>query len=62
MDLEIIIRRREKGTEIEESIIKSVEIKKLTSLMEVGFNHAEQVSIIAELQNNYIPMQLQPVI
>ena len=57
MDLEIIVRKREKGAVIEESIIKSVEIKKPTSLMEVGFNHAEQVSIIGELQNNYIPTQ-----
>ena len=57
MDLEIIVRRREKGAVIEESIIKSVEIKKPTSLMEVGFNHAKQVSIIGELQNNYIPTQ-----
>ena len=47
MDLEIIVRRREKGAVIEESIIKSVEIKKPTSLMEVGFYHAEQVKTYA---------------
>ena len=57
MDLEIIVRKREKGEVIEESIIKSVEIKKPTSLKEIGFSHSEQVSIIRELQNNYIPKQ-----
>ena len=49
--------RREKVAAIEESMIKSVEIKKPTNLMKVGFNHSEQVSIIGELRNNYISTQ-----
>ena len=57
MNLEIIVRKKEKGSVIEESVIRSVEIRKPTRLMDIGFSHSEQVSIIGEIQNNYIPRQ-----
>lgn len=57
MHLEIIVRKREGGAVVEESLIKEIKIKKPTSIMEIGFKHSEQVSIISEIQSRYIPDQ-----
>ncbi len=46
-----------KGGVVEESVIKAMEIKKLSSIMEIGFKHSEQILIISEIQSRYIPDQ-----
>ena len=57
MQFEIIVRQLEDGEILGESLIKEIEVKKPKNIMEVGFRHSEQISIIDEIQNNYIPLQ-----
>ena len=57
MHFEIIVRQLEDGEILGESLIKEIEVKKPKNIMDVGFRHSEQISIIDEIQNKYIPLQ-----
>lgn len=57
MHFEIIVRQLEDGEILGESLIKEIEVKKPKNIMDVGFRHSEQISIIDEIQDKYIPLQ-----
>lgn len=57
MNFEIIIRQIDNGAVINESLIKEIEVSAPKSIMDIGFRHSEQVSIIRDIQDTYIPLQ-----
>ena len=57
MQFEIIVRQLENGEILGEYLIKEIEVKKPKNIMDVGFRHSEQISIIDEIQDQYIPLQ-----
>ena len=57
MNFEIIVRQVENGTIISESLIKEIKVTKPTSIQEVGFRHEEQINIIQNIQDAYLPLQ-----
>ena len=57
MQFQIIVRQLEDGEILGESLIKEIEVKKPKNIMDVGFRHSEQISIIDEIQDQYIPLQ-----
>lgn len=59
MNFEIVVRQVEKGKVIKESLIKKIEVSEPKSIMDIGFRHSEQVSIISSIQDSYIPLQCQ---
>ncbi len=56
MHFEIIVRHVDGGNIISEKLIKEIEIKKPESIIDIGFRHAEQVKIIGDIQDSYIPV------
>ena len=57
MNFEIIVRQVEKGKVIKESLIKEIQVSEPKSIMDIGFRHSEQISIISSIQDSYIPLQ-----
>ena len=57
MHYEIIVRQIENGKSVSEKLIKAVEVKKAESIIDIGFRHYEQVEIIGNIQDAYIPLQ-----
>ena len=68
MNFEIIVRQVENGVIINESLIKEIKVSKPRNIQEVGFRHEEQVRIIQNIQDAYLPLQckllfdLEPVL
>lgn len=59
MEFEIIIKQIENGETVSEQSIKKICVEKPETLLDVGFRHAEQVKIINDIQQVYIPLQCQ---
>jgi hypothetical protein len=57
MHLEIIVRQIENNNIVNERLIKEIEIKKPESIIDIGFRHSEQIEIIGNIQDSYIPLQ-----
>ena len=57
MNFEIIVRQVENGVIINESLIKEIKVSKPKNIQEVGFRHEEQVRIIQNIQDAYLPLQ-----
>ena len=57
MNFEIIVRQVESGVIINESLIKEIKVNKPKNIQEVGFRHEEQVRIIQNIQDAYLPLQ-----
>lgn len=57
MRFEIIVRQIDNETIVNEKIIKKVEIKKPETILDIGFRHVEQIEIISNIQDSYIPNQ-----
>ena len=57
MNFEIIVRQVENGVIINESLIKEIKVNKPKNIQEVGFRHEEQVRIIQNIQDAYLPLQ-----
>ena len=57
MKLEIIVRKIEKEKVISETLIKEVEVKMAKTILDLGFRHKEQLEIIGNIQEEYIPLQ-----
>ena len=57
MKLEIIVRQREGEKVVSEKLIKEVEVKMAKTILDLGFRHKEQVEIIGNIQEEYIPLQ-----
>ena len=49
MNFKIVVRQVEKGKVIKESLIKEIQVSEPKSIMDIGFRHSEQVSIISSL-------------
>lgn len=47
----------EDGKVVAEKIIKEVEVKMATTIVELGFRHKEQIDIIGSIQEEYIALQ-----
>ena len=58
MQFQIIVRQLEDGEILGESLIKEIEVKKPKNIMDVGFRHSEQISIILKTTQKFI-QQLQ---
>ena len=59
MHYEIIVRQIDGSKIVNEKLIKEIEIKKPTNIIELGFRHCEQVDIISNIQDSYIRIQCQ---
>ena len=57
MNFEIVVRQVENGVIINESLIKEIKVNKPKNIQEVGFRHEEQVRIIQNIQDAYLPLQ-----
>jgi hypothetical protein len=53
MNFEIVVRQVEKGKVIKESLIKEIQVSEPKSIMDIGFRHSEQVSIISSIQDSF---------
>lgn len=57
MHFEIVVREIEDNNIIKEKVIKKIEVKKPGSIIDIGFRHCEQIEIIGNIQDSYIPLQ-----